>query len=299
MPAVMELGNLPAEGSIGAFASSDGYVQVWLLDPRRSLPGFQTIVDYGGQRLAVCGPPETPIVVGGSWGLRSLAGYQASDGSILWQRRLGHVQWITPSSDGHSVAVCLDRGPMLVVEAATGVTTLEVRAVAQFWYGRHEGLGLASTPGGIALYATDPWRVLWRSRLPGALVHDAAIDSNGLIVSCSDEDAEGMVTSHLVSFDLTGNLQWHMENRTDTHWQRAARDAGTGTWLTIEVDHERVRPAALVRWNDDGEELGRTAVATGGDFRFASAGRLLISDLGDLFETQGGVRLGSLTHRST
>lgn len=77
----------PAAASDRLFLTADfeRRVRVWSFAERSLIAELDTVLDFGGRRLALCGA-ETPIVVAGAWERYGICGY-APDGSRLLRSR--------------------------------------------------------------------------------------------------------------------------------------------------------------------------------------------------------------------
>src|SRR5687768_10221827 len=95
-------------------------VRLWSGPDRACVAELDTVLDFGGERLALCGSEDEPVVVAGAWSSSGVAGY-AADGAALWQRRdLKQVQTLSPAAGGALVAACFSDRSMHVLDVATG-----------------------------------------------------------------------------------------------------------------------------------------------------------------------------------
>jgi hypothetical protein len=98
----------------GLFEST---VQVWSWETREQLGQFETILDFGGERLILSGDAET--CVAGSW-KRGIAAYSVPDGKMLWHRKeLSRVQRMARRS-GMEIYCSFDKRPLLTLDAKSG-----------------------------------------------------------------------------------------------------------------------------------------------------------------------------------
>jgi WD40 repeat protein len=114
--------NLVATGSL------DQTVAVWDLSSAEKLIEFKTILDIGGQRLAI--DPSGKYIVAGAYRIYGVAGYSVTDGSIVWQRKdLKKIQSLRVSSNGKRVYCGFSTGPCQVLDITSGETVESWRGV--------------------------------------------------------------------------------------------------------------------------------------------------------------------------
>ena len=142
-------------------------VRVWSFADRSLIAELDTVLDFGGQRLALCGQ-ETPIVVAGAWERHGICGY-APDGTRLWQRKdLRQPQYISPTADGALVVAGFDQRPLHVLRAESGETVATVRAVRRFYASPYtDDVASFDADGGSSVSCGDlTGETLWRWTCP-------------------------------------------------------------------------------------------------------------------------------------
>jgi hypothetical protein len=121
-------------------------VRLWSFADHSLTAELDTVLDFGGQRLALCGA-ATPIVVAGAWERHGICGY-APDGTRLWQRKdLRQPQHISPAAGGALVVACFDQRPLHVLDAVSGETRATVRAVRRYYDSPFAEVGLGEVYG--------------------------------------------------------------------------------------------------------------------------------------------------------
>lgn len=280
--------------------TTDRSVQVWSVERQEPESEFKTVLDFGGQRLALCTTSDRMVVVAGAWERQGICGYDASTGNRLWQRKdLKQVQSVAPADDGSAVAACFDSRSMQVLEAVSGTTITTVRGVRGFWQSRHRAIAPAEVMGHVALLATDSWRVHWRAPVAGFGLLDAAFGPDALLVSNAIAFDSGEADS-VYCFSLEGQLLWKRQTADGTNVPWLAWDEDTGGWLGIRHDIKQRTPETLLRWSQDGALLSRiplgSRVAT---YAFLPAGRLMVTGLGQVVDTRTARQIGRLPPPAT
>jgi hypothetical protein len=257
--------------ALGAFKEA---VDIWSLGRRRLLSQIRTVLDFGGQRLAVCATPE-PVVVAGAWERHGICAYSI-DGTVLWQRKdLKKVRTIACARGGAGVAACFSEGPMRVLDSMSGETISEVRAVRDYAEDSLAGVGAAALRGGVALVDTASWEVKWKAPVPGFALLDIALAPGAIAASgvaqSHDEDRSG-----ISCFDLSGAPMWRWDAPPDTN-------------VPVGVlNHVNTRePDTLARWSVDGEIVMRHPLGSLATYALTPDAAMLITDRG-VFDTLRG-----------
>ncbi|MEW5990497.1 MAG: hypothetical protein AB1736_04010 [Chloroflexota bacterium] len=142
---------------------------LWIRPPVRRAT-FETVLDFGGRRLALCSRGAEPVVVAGAWERLGACAYDASTGERRWQRKdLKRVQRLSPAADGSLAAVGRE-GAMQILDTATGETVATLRSAEQLWQSRHTATASTSYGNAVTLRNSATWAPLWKSRVPGFAV---------------------------------------------------------------------------------------------------------------------------------
>lgn len=273
----------------------DGSVQVWSIADQAPRAQFDTILDFGGRRLALCVSQERTVVVAGAWERHGICGYDGRTGERLWQRKdLKKVQALSPV-DGNAVAACFDLRSMQVLDAASGATVATVRGVRRFWQSRHQAVGTADVSGRVALIGSDDWRVRWRVPIAGFALLDAAFAPDAVLVSDAvDSTLDADAVSSVYCVSLTGELLWQRGTPPETNVPWLGWDAEADEWLGISHNIERREPEMLLRWSPEGDLLSRVALGLIGEYALLPGGKLLVTARGDLVDTKAASQVGRL-----
>jgi hypothetical protein len=111
-----------------AVASFDRTVAVWDIGSASKVAEFETVLDFGGRRLAIS--PDGTRVIAGAYQRYGIAAYEASTGTEIWRRSdLKKVQRITISADGVAAYCGLAGRAEHVLSLSNGETLLKLRGV--------------------------------------------------------------------------------------------------------------------------------------------------------------------------
>ena len=104
-------------------------VQIWNLDILSQVGEFETILTFGGSRLALDTSGQFCVAAG--WG-SGIAAYRAPSGEVLWHRKdLKHVQSVTLEPSGTKIYCGRDEGALHILESHTGETIVRLPGVEE------------------------------------------------------------------------------------------------------------------------------------------------------------------------
>lgn len=251
--------------------------RIWLmsLDPPAVKTSFDTVLDFGGERLALCTPGDRLVVVAAAWERHGVCAYDGKTGDRLWQRNdLKRVHRLAAARDGGYVAASLDRRSMQVLDATTGETAASVRGADGYWQSRHGALAVTSWYQQVTLLDTDGWIRQGSTPVQGFAILDVGFAPDGLIVSdSSGSDAGGSV----YAFSLSGKLLWRREQPSGMLCWAVEWDERSDEWIGLRHHVDRTAPDAIVRWSRTGEITGPMAVESVVDGEFLPGGRQLVT----------------------
>ena len=106
---------------------------MWSYPERGLVSEFETVWDMGGTRLCLV-PSELPLLVAAAYHVHGIAGYDATSGSRIWQRRdLKKAQNLCflNLSARSLIGVGFEKGPFTLLDPATGRTVCTRRGYKQ------------------------------------------------------------------------------------------------------------------------------------------------------------------------
>ena len=266
-------------------------VRLWSFEQRSLVAELDTVLDFGGHRLALCRSGDDPVVVAGAWERHGICAY-APDGSQAWQRKdLRRPQQLSPAQRGQYVVACFDEKPMHVLAAGSGETVAKVRAIRHFHASRFGEVGLGADFGHALLLDTAEWSIAWKVPVEGfALLSAAAAPGAFAVADVADvfDERGGGPPSSVSALNLDGEVLWRWEAPRATNCPALAWDADAAEWVGVLNQVENRRPDTLVRWSPDGELLAEHPLALHDEYKFLPSGRHLVTDDGVVRETKEG-----------
>jgi hypothetical protein len=280
---------LDRDDLIVAAEESEHRVHVIGLRPSRRIATFDTIIDFGGSRLALCAPGSDPVVVAGAWERHGAAAYDGTTGTKLWQRRdLKRVQRLSPAAAGGIVAVGLEGRAMHLLDVATGDTVVKLRAAAKLWQSRFSDVAVTNDHDDVTVYESNTWRRIGRAQVPGFAALSASFGPDSMLVGS---------TAGVTCLDLAASLRWQRQSPALVMYNPVAWDEKATQWIGLEYHANREIPESIVRWSDRGLVVGRMSIEGASDRRskFLPGGELLITSQGALIDTRTGRRSVAFT----
>jgi hypothetical protein len=264
-------------------AAYESRVDVFSIDPIVHLASFDTILDFGGHRLALADSSAGPAVVAGAWERFGVRAYDRTTGHELWQRPdLKRVNLLAPAADGTNVAVAMSGAAMRVLDMGTGETVGTIRGVETFHQSRFDAVAVVGWYAQVSLIETVDWRRRWRAPVRGFSLLGAVFAPDAVLVSDTGDGAS------VSCFDLSGRLMWRRRNETERLIWAVGWDETTDSWLGLEHHVELRVPDQLVRWSRDGAMAARRPVGFVIDAAFLPGGRWLATARGEIIDTESG-----------
>jgi hypothetical protein len=273
-------------GSDGHFltAAFERDVQLWSFEEQSLLASLETVLDFGGRRLALCARGDDPVVVAGAWERHGICAY-SREGEPLWQRKdLRRVQYMAPAADGEHVVACFDEGPMHVLAVESGETVATVRGIRGFSASRFADVGAGFLDGHVALVDSSAWSLQWKAPIAGFSILAAALAPGAVAVADVSEGGGGT----LASFNLAGDSLWRCELPEEMNCPTLAWDDDADEWVGVLRHVNNERPDTLVRWSPDGTSVGEHPLGLFEELEFLPSGRHLVTSEGEVRETGRG-----------
>jgi hypothetical protein len=199
------------ESSLIAAALFESTVQIWNRDKAQQIGEFETVLDFGGRRLALAAGGS--ICVTGSW-THGLAAYSVPDGGCLWQRPdLVQVQLLTLSASGQEVNCGFEKRPLAVIDVKTGTIVRTVKNASRIVCSRFGSCQLVQERKRYRVVGEHAFEIAAMS----FSLHDAALSPEAVCISVAEA---GVRCIELTS----GNQLWHHPDLWTNHLALATAD---------------------------------------------------------------------------
>jgi len=120
-------------GNIFAVAEFEKMVYVWDFDKDLRIQSIESILDFGGRRLAIS--PNGEICAAGAYNKYGISMYDVGTGKILWNRKdLKRVQILKFNPGGDKIYACFETKPMHIIDCYTGEVCKTLRGKRKIWF---------------------------------------------------------------------------------------------------------------------------------------------------------------------
>ncbi len=281
---LQQFGRTPIASDLVPVGEFHRVVHVFSLSRRTKLAQLETVLDYGGHRLALQETP-TPLVIAAAYHRHGVIAY-GLDGESRWRRRdLKKCQAMEPLSSG-AIAVGMEDKALHIVAGESGETITTARGLSKVFgdpYGTL-ALGVGRSGTGFAYgYELNSGERLWRQGLTSFTVLDAAFSPDAVLLS----EAGGPVTC----LDREGRSKWSWGPPVGSHALCVSWSAAGGFWVGVTWPYEQGGPKTLMVWTQDGEIGNSVPIGEPAETAFTRDGSLLMTSSGDVLDVLSAERL--------
>jgi len=253
-----------------------GRVTVWSLSERSRLSAFETILDLGGDRLAIS--TKEAIVAAGSWTV-GISAYDYSNGGLIWSRPdLKNVQRVSAfeNVDGVRFGVNTEKNAFHLLDGATGNSILNIRGLTKVFASRYSEFYLLVSRRHLQLTNGCGGICIWKRDLESFAVLDVAFSDTRVAYS----EAAGRVRC----CDFFGEEIWTVRLPSGQHVRALTWNADRRSWLALGHDYEKNENFHLLEIDGDGSHHIIAPVEAGADGKFSALGDYLITTAGAVYD---------------
>jgi WD40 repeat protein len=271
-------------GSVIAAAEFEHTVHVWDMAAEKHLVTFPSIMDAGGNRLAVTTDGKNCIAA--AYDVEGIAGYTASDGTEVWRRKdLKKTQTLRVSLDGRRVYACFDKRSCQVLNRESGKTIKTWAGVRDVWESPYQPLLLLEKQSmvlqspderKITTIPAETFAVLCVAFGPGLV----CVSESGGPLRCLDTE--------------TGEERWRFQEK-GLHFLELAFAEHAQEFVGVCWPYERGGSFRLFRFEpQSGAPSVVASLGKAGEFQFCLRGTRLLSSDGSIMDSATGRREGHL-----
>lgn len=255
-------------------------VQIWSWETQGQLGEFDSVLDFGGRRLAITKNGVTCIA--GSW-TRGLAAYSLPHGEVLWHRKdIRHIQHVNVDASDRTVYCGLGSNRLLTLDVDTGCEVVKAARALKVIPSLFDRYELVVKKDRYLLRGKDEMVI------PAAsfALHTAAFSPDAV---CLSEPKAGSRCLNL----HTGATIWH---HSSIHFSHAAFNHSDRQFYCVTGFETDPYETFLVRLAVDLESCD-VLVAFGQscwEEAFTPSGRVLVTTSGGVYDTSSGRLQGLL-----
>jgi WD40 repeat protein len=188
-----------------ALAEFESRVQVFDLTEFEPVSEFDTILDFGGNRLAISGDGQYCIC--GSWVRHGIIGYDANTGKQLWQRKdLKKVQNIQlVPSNGNLIFTQFDKGISRFINITDGSDEGDLKGVLGYYENPYRQCAILDTHTGLKIVEHLTFEPKSKVKRQSFATLDIANGRSSILfsesggpLSCYDLDSAQLIWQHVL-----------------------------------------------------------------------------------------------------
>jgi WD40 repeat protein len=268
-----------AGGDIIAAALFEHTVSLWDISTADRIAEFETILDFGGTRLALSQSEGACLTA--AYHIHGLACYSTPAGNLRWQRKdLKKIQQIAVTSDGYRVYCCLEEGSCQIVDISTGVTIDRIRGLRRVYVDSHDAFRLHESSKLSVVDRNGKQR--FRIEPDSFAVLDAAFSETFLLISESGADVR--------MFDLSSGKEVIRHRQPKNHHVlELSFAAGDTVFYGVQWNYNNGGPKCLLRFSPDTPEFDVIRdIGEPAEVVFCHGGRHLLTSEGNVIECKSG-----------
>lgn len=257
------------DGQLFATAEFERIVSIWRIDNGEHQISFQTILGFGGQRLAIS--PDGQLCAAGAYRIYGISVYRTLDGSVVWNRRdLKKVQWLAFDPIQEILLAGFDEKPLHILDSKTSQTIETWRGVRRKYI----------SPYDRNVYLLDAAKLMLHNsnRKPTSIerrtfaILDVTFSQEAIYLTESG--------GPLRAIDVGGSLIWEYIPERGSHFLRIGYNEFRGTLFGVLRHYEKGGPFILVEFDPQtGQPMNNLALGNLAEAEFGNRGsRLVTSD---------------------
>lgn len=193
--------------ALGAF---EKHVRIVDLSTKKTQAEFETILDYGGRRMAI--HENGSICVCGCWERHGIVGYSGRDGAILWQRQdLKKLQRLRPLiTDPDRLFAEFEKGASYIIDYKSGRTINYLPRIEDYSESAYEPINLQETSKHFTIVGRDEQKTICRMARQSFGTLEVAFGPKSVCISESGKP--------LCCYDTkSGRPKWVVDSKPNEH----------------------------------------------------------------------------------
>jgi hypothetical protein len=268
-------------GSRVAIAQFERVVQIWDLACREQGAEFDTVLDFGGHRLAITS--DGTRVLAGAYNRYGIAAYDGSNGELLWRRPdLKKVQHVRLSADDKRLCCGFDRRSEHILSVETGETLSQMPGVEDVLNSPHSPVSLIVLKGKPPTLRDVDGTLRGRIEKTTFAFLDYAFSPDLLITS----ESRGPLRCFRVA---DAAEVWRFQPEADTHALQVAYVEAGDAFCAIMWPFVKGGDHVLWRFNAaDGRRPSTCVLPSSSQYGFCLRGSLILGWDGSVLDTATG-----------
>lgn len=258
-------------------AAFEKTIYVWNIATGKRIAEFDTIMDFGGKRLALSNLKD--VFIAGAYTRYGVACYRLTNGERLWHRKdLKGVQTIRITPDDKVVFCGFSDKPGQLLDLDNGNTLQKLRSVRDVFYDSYQGWFVYDRHP----YQVEVFNALGNKQavIPNCSLFDVAFSPDFVALSLGE-------VRFIPRHDLSQTVLYRSPEHS--YIQRIAYSPKANVFFGLQYyTHKRVS-SLLLRFDLSLEEPRVVTKVVRGDYAFCDNGNYLITSDGQYINTITGV----------
>ena len=266
-------------------------VSIWDLSSKAQLAEFKTVLDFGGERLALSA--DGNLCAAASWRSGASGGvacYHAASGETIWHRKdIRRTQIIRFSATSKTISCGLDEGQLLRLDARTGETVESIARVRDTIERSDAGVALFDyLERGYVLKGPSEIEI---PRTTGTML-DAAFSADLLCLS----ESAGPVRCFEIA---NGTERWSYETAPDSHVLQLHFARFDGNFYGVAWGGGGTNPRVLLRFASKTGKSTEVRRFYAWEQAFSPCDETLVTSAGEVIDLINGITLHHLPFPQT
>ncbi len=262
------------------FSKFDNHVQVWDLLAQRRVAAFETILDFGGRRIAI-NDAGTCCVAGGY--KRGISAYDVATGQELWRRKdLTGVHLISITLDQKRALCGFEKRGFESLNLETSKSKTPLRGVRMVVESEFDPVRIFEKNGANYIVADNENKKLLTIPRETFAPLSFAFSPGHVVVT----ESGGRIRCHNLQ---KGSMVWNYQPEPGTHALRLAFNNCDNSLVAILWPYRNGGPYQVVNFDIvDGSEKSQFMIDRGMEFAFLASGSRILSSDGIIRECETG-----------
>jgi outer membrane protein assembly factor BamB len=267
-----------------ALAEFKNRVQIFDIKTQKVISEFDTILDFGGQRLAIS--EDGQICICGCWERHGVCAYATKTGKLIWQRKdLKKVQHIqTLILDGNKVFARFEVGTSRTIDINTGSDIDKVTGAKFYLESRFHAIDLIGKSNKIQVVDRSTRKTKVSIENQSFAMLDLDISDNSFAIS----ESAGPLSCYEIN---SGQLKWRIPLNEDGHFLRLCYNEQLNQFVGISWPFMNGGNKKVKYINKDNGDIEREIVINcPAETEFALGGQILVTSDRALLNIKTGER---------
>jgi len=269
-------------GHIIALAEFEKTVQIFDIMEQKIISEFETILDFGGERLAIS--EDGQVCICGCWKRHGICGYETKTGKLIWQRKdlkkVQHIQILRSSKN--KVFTYFEIGPGRVLDLHTGKDLEKMPGVKYCFESKFQPINVLDKSTKIQLIDRNTLEVKANIQRQSFATLDIATSPDSIVVSESG--------APLTCYDTEkGSLKWRIYLSKEGHFLKICYNDRLNKFIGISWPFVNGGNKKLRYINpDNGTIENETVINCPAETEIVMEGKFLVTSDRDLINIETG-----------